>query len=354
MDAEVQNAAEHAEQPPARPPEPGSVQPPAQEEPTSPGDRPPGWRSWFRKNDAQVAADEDAPADADFDGADDDAELDDYEGAGPAGPDADDGRRGQPSQPGRLAAFRRQTARPARPRTPLVSRPLVNPRLRADPRLRVWISRLLICLVVFIAVSIWKDWRFAVSATAIVAVADTILRSRTTSITPAAVRVTTAQRATGRRLQVLKAAGYMALHARRIPGTESVIDHIVIGPSGVFIIDSQRMDTRLPVRAIGGMLFHGPNPQTQKIDHARFEAQQAATLIGTELGQRVRVRPTMVVYGPSVPWVIMRLKGVDVFDGKHVSSYFRRQSKNTAGHHLDSAQVALVFAAAAHALPALD
>ncbi|HET9894055.1 MAG TPA: nuclease-related domain-containing protein [Streptosporangiaceae bacterium] len=315
MDAEVQNAAD---------------QPPTQDEPTSSNDRQQGWRSWFRKNDPQAVAD-DASADI-------------------ALTEVEERVTGPPRPSGQT----RLPARSRRTRTPLVSRPLVNPRLRADPRLRVWISRLVLCLIVFIAVSIWKDWRFGISAAVIVAAADTILRSRTTSITPAAVRVTSARRATGRRLQVLKAAGYMALHARRIPGTESVIDHVVIGPSGVFIVDSQRMDTRLPVRAIGGMLFHGPNPQTEKIDHARYEAQQAAALIGAELGQRVRVRPTMVIYGPKLPWIIMRLKGVDVFDGGHVGLYFRKQTKATVGHHLDGAQVALVFAAAAHALPPLD
>jgi hypothetical protein len=182
--------------------------------------------------------------------------------------------------------------------------------------------------------------------------ADTVFRSKTTVVTPTSVRVWSAQRSTARRLRLLRTAGYMALHARTIPGTDSVIDHLVVGPSGVFAVDSERMDRRLPVRAIGGMLFHGPVNQAERIDHARFEAARAAALIANELGQRVRVRPAMVLY-PNVPWIVMRIKGVDVFDGHHVGTYFRKQSKATAGHHLDAAQVALVFAAAAHALPPL-
>ena len=83
-----------------------------------------------------------------------------------------------------------------------------------------------------IAVGIWQDWRLGVTAAAVVAIADTIYRSRTTSVIPAAVRVTSAQRRTRRRLFLLRPAGYVALHNRAIPGSDSVIDHLVIGPAG--------------------------------------------------------------------------------------------------------------------------
>ncbi|HWF79701.1 MAG TPA: nuclease-related domain-containing protein [Streptosporangiaceae bacterium] len=321
MDAEVEKAADRS---------------------TTTDDDQQSWRSWFGKGIKHVAADG-ADEDADDPDADD---LDTDELA--AALETSDDERARP----------RRLRRPfiggeAKVSFPLTVRPLIHPRLRADPRWRVWITRAVICLILFIAVSMWKDWRFGLTAAVIYACADTVYRSKTTGITPTAVRVTSAQRSTARRLRVLQTAGYLALHARTIPGTDTVIDHVVVGPSGVFTVDSQRMDKRLPVRAIGGMLFHGPVSQDEKIDHARFEAERAAVVLANELGQRIRVRPAMVVYGPSVPWVIMRLKGVDVFDGRHVGAYFRKQSKATAGHHLDTAQVALVFAAAAHALPAI-
>ena len=283
------------------------------------------WRSWFGKADGLAAT-----------------------------PKTDASEPARAGKPGRPRLLRRPLLDGEKKVSfPLTVRPLIHPRLRADPRWRVWITRAVVSVVLFIAVTMWLNWRFGLTAAVVYACADTVYRSKTTGITPTSVRVTSAQRSTARRLRVLRTAGYMALHARSIPGTDSVIDHVVVGPSGVFTVDSQRMDKRLPVRAIGGMLFHGPNGQDQKIDHARFEAERAAVLIAKELGQRIRVRPAMVVYGPSIPWVIMRLKGVDIFDGRHVGTYFRKQSKATAGHHLDAAQVALVFAAAAHALPAV-
>jgi hypothetical protein len=362
----------------------------AANQPTAQGEDQHSWHSWFRKDNARKTADDQAreEPDLDADQSDDESSADTPPLPQTALPqtalpeasprqdagsplDPNDGtvlndeallEGGMPVDPGSAAAGgqpdlidpgRRRALRRPPTTVPLVSRPLINPRLAKDPRLRVWISRTLICASAFIAVTIWKDWRYGVTAAVICAAVDTLFRSRTTGITPTSVRVTAAQHSTARRLRWLRTAGYMTLNTRRLPGSSSVIDHIVVGPSGIYTIDSQLMDKRLNIKAKGGMLYHGPVSQETKLDHATLEAGRAAALISAELGQRVRVRPAMVIHGPSIPWVIMRFKGVDVFDGQHVGAYFKRQSKATAGHHLDSAQVALVFAAAAHALPAL-
>jgi hypothetical protein len=237
---------------------------------------------------------------------------------------------------------------------PLMSRPLINPHLRSDPRLRVWITRLVVALAVLAGFAIGLSWRVGVTAAIIYIAADSLLRSKTTSAVPAGVRVTSAQRFTRRRLRVLQPSGYVALHARAIPGTRHVIDHVVVGPAGVFALDSERLDRRLPIRAIGGMLYHGRTSMEGRFDHAQHEAKHASTLITAELGQRVRVRAVMVLYGPSISWVIMKVKGVDVFEGSRIGTYFRRQSKAVGEHRLNHSQIAMVLAAAARALPPLD
>ena len=35
----------------------------------------------------------------------------------------------------------------------------------------------------------------------------------------------------------------------------------------------------------------------------------------------------MVIYGPTVPWGVANLRGVDVFAGRRVGKYFRRQKR---------------------------
>ena len=237
---------------------------------------------------------------------------------------------------------------------PLTSRPLVNPHLRNDPRLRVWITRAIIAVGILIGFAIGLNWRIGLTAAVIYIAADAVFRAKTTAVVPAGVRVTSAQRFTKRRLRVLQASGYLALHARNIPGTKHIIDHVVVGPAGVFTLDSQRLDRRLPLRAMGGMLYHGRESLEGRFDHAVHEAKHAANLIAAELGQRVRVRPAMVLYGPNISWVIMKVKGVDVFDGSRVGTYFRRQTNAVANHRLNTSQIAMVLAAAARALPPMQ
>jgi hypothetical protein len=182
-----------------------------------------------------------------------------------------------------------------------------------------------------VIVSVLVNWRVGVTAAALVAVIDTIYSARTMRLIPAAARVTSAQRMTRRRLFFARPFGYMAVHARAIPGTDSVIDHLVVGPSGVIAIDSERWDRRLPVRTVassaGPVLYHGPFSQKQRLAHARWEAAQASRLLSAELRREVQVEPAMVIYGPSIPWKVASIRGVDVLSGGNVGSYLRGRNR---------------------------
>jgi hypothetical protein len=48
--------------------------------------------------------------------------------------------------------------------------------------------------------------------------------------------------------------GVLALHDRRVPGRRSNIDHIAVGPSGVFVIDAKRYENaEVRMRRVGGL-----------------------------------------------------------------------------------------------------
>jgi hypothetical protein len=227
--------------------------------------------------------------------------------------------------------------------------------LASDPRLPIWITRAVLALAGGIGVTIWQGWRFGLTAAAFVAIADTVYRSRTTSVIPAAVRVTSAQRRTRRRLFLLRPAGYVALHRRAIPGSDSVIDHLVIGPGGVFALDSEHWDRRLPVRsASGDLLYHGPYSQRDRLKHATWEAKQAASRLSEALGEPVSVRPAMAIYGPTIPWIVATLDGVDVFGGRRLRKFFRRQTRTSGAGRLEAGRVEDIHVAAALALPPAD
>lgn len=252
-----------------------------------------------------------------------------------------------PSPPGRaviLGAGQRPPAGPA-PRTVLSW-------LASDPRMTWWARRAAICVAAGTAVTMLAGWRLGITVAAVAGIADTVFRSRTTAVIPAPVRVSAAQRKTRRRLARLAPSGYLALHNRLIPGTTAAIDHLVIGPAGVFAICSQRWDRRLPVRATrSGLLFHGPFSQAGRLSQLRWQAEQAGQLIGSALGEPVTVRPAMLVYGPAIPWIVARIAGVDVFGGRRLRKYLRREAAASRAHLLEDRQAELIRAAAEQVLP---
>ena len=222
----------------------------------------------------------------------------------------------------------------------------------ADPRMPIWIRRAVLAAAAGIVVGIFLDWRAGLTAAAIVAILDTIHRSRTTAVIPAAVRVTSAQRRTRRRLLLARRSGYLTLNGRAIPGTDCIVDHLIVGPAGVFAVDSERWDRRLPLRATqGGHLYHGPYSQTSRLKHAQMEAALAGRLISETLGRKQRIRPAMVIYGPSVPWTVARISGVDVFSGRRLRKYLRAQARARREQRLTREEIERIHAAADKALP---
>ena len=66
----------------------------------------------------------------------------------------------------------------------------------------------------------------------------------------------------GTRLDGLTGKGAYVLHDRRIPPTRGNIDHIVICPTGVFVIDAKKYTDRRPTLRVEGGLFR---PRTETL-----------------------------------------------------------------------------------------
>jgi hypothetical protein len=58
----------------------------------------------------------------------------------------------------------------------------------------------------------------------------------------------------GRRLDSLVRPDLLVLHDRRIPGTRANIDHIVVGASGVYVVDAKKYKGRPRLRVEGGII----------------------------------------------------------------------------------------------------
>jgi Nuclease-related domain len=224
--------------------------------------------------------------------------------------------------------------------------------LSASPRIRAWQRRALIAIVVGVVFSVVVSWRLGLTLAVVAAIADTIYQSR--RLPGRRVKMTGAQRHTRRQLAKLGRAGYRAMHGNLIPDSEEQIDHLVVGPAGVFAIDSESWDKHLVVRTKNArQLWHGPFSMKERLEHARWESERAAELLSGAVGSPVTVRPAMAVYGPRIPWDVATIREVDVFSGPRLRKYLRRRARQEGQRPLDAAEVERIYRAANEAFPHL-
>ena len=225
--------------------------------------------------------------------------------------------------------------------------------LAANPRMRIWRLRVIVAVVILLAFSILVSWQFGLTLAVIAIIADTIYRSRRNY--SRTVRMTGAQRRTRRQLAKLRRAGYRAMNGNLIPDSHEQIDHLVVGPAGVFAIDSEAWDKHLIVRTRNArQLWHGPVSMKDRLEHAHWESQQAADLLSGAMGKPVAVRPAMAVYGPKIPWDVATIREVDVFSGPRLRKYLRRRARQADARPLTDDEIEKVYAAANKAFPHLS
>lgn len=218
----------------------------------------------------------------------------------------------------------------------------------------MWKRGALLAVVAGVAFTILLSWRAGVTAAVLAAIAYAIYLSRQPAGRgePRAVRLSTAQRRTRRQLARLERVGFRSLHSRPIPGSDEFIDHLVVGPTGVYAIDSEGWDKRLPVRhQKARQLWLGPFSKKERLEHARWEARQAGELLAAELGAEVGVRPAMAIYGPAIPWGVLTIRDVDVFSGGRLRRYLRKNAGPGRTPRLSRGEVERISEVAARVLP---
>jgi hypothetical protein len=86
------------------------------------------------------------------------------------------------------------------------------------------------------------------------------------------------ERRTARLLARLEGQGWVVLHDLAVPGSRANLDHLVIGPSGVYVIDSKQYRSRLQLDP-SGRLWHGRYPLTAALRAVSFKADRAAQVL---------------------------------------------------------------------------
>jgi hypothetical protein len=127
---------------------------------------------------------------------------------------------------------------------------------------------------------------------------------------------------TGRLLEPLEAEGFRILHDRQIPGSRANIDHIVIGPPGIYVVETKSLGGSLQIR--DNEVFVSGRRRTKMIDEVKREALAVQTALAKELAARGwMVTPVICVHRADLPWLRSEVAGVRIVSGKDLVKRLR-------------------------------
>jgi hypothetical protein len=119
------------------------------------------------------------------------------------------------------------------------------------------------------------------------------LRFRPSEQVTAWQRGAAGERRTARLLDRLTRDGYVAFHDLAIPGSPANVDHLVIGPTGVFVIDSKQW-TGSVQQGADGLVWHNHYRLDRTLETVRWEADTIGRLLST------RIHPLLCVHDAQV------------------------------------------------------
>jgi hypothetical protein len=110
---------------------------------------------------------------------------------------------------------------------------------------------------------------------------------------------------TARLLDRLGRDGYVVLHDLAVPGSPANIDHLAIGPSGVFVIDSKQWTGHVHQSA-DGLIWHNHYRLDRTLATVRWEAETLGRLLG------IPAAPLLCVHGARVQGGGLHAQGVAI------------------------------------------
>jgi hypothetical protein len=113
------------------------------------------------------------------------------------------------------------------------------------------------------------------------------------------------ERRTARLLERLVRDGYVVFHDLAVPDSGANVDHLVIGPSGVFVIDSKQW-TGSVQQGSDGLAWHNHYQLDRTLETVRWEAETIGRLLGTQAAA------LLCVHGASIQGGGLHAQGVAI------------------------------------------
>jgi Nuclease-related domain len=145
------------------------------------------------------------------------------------------------------------------------------------------------------------------------------LRFRPSPETRAWQRGAAGERHVARLLEPLVRQGWGANHDLRVPASKANIDHVVVGPPGIFAIDTKHYRGRLRLSR-DGLLWHGRHFLAATLSATRWEADKLQARIGAP---DLAVVLIVAVVGAVVPYGQITATGVTVVPARRLPGLLR-------------------------------
>jgi hypothetical protein len=113
------------------------------------------------------------------------------------------------------------------------------------------------------------------------------------------------ERRTAHLLRRLHRDGFVVFHDLAVPGSPANVDHLVIGPSGVFVIDSKQWSGSV-YQGRNGLAWHDHYPLDRTLETVRWEARAISRILGT------RAAALLCVHGAHVQGGGLEAQGVAI------------------------------------------
>jgi hypothetical protein len=107
---------------------------------------------------------------------------------------------------------------------------------------------------------------------------------------------TRGQHATDRLVAPLSERGFVVLRDVAVPNSAVSVDHVLIGPTGVFVVESKRWKLDEPVREHKGQLFSGALFRGEEVDRLVWAASKVARHADLHRFPEVRTHAVMCIH----------------------------------------------------------
>jgi hypothetical protein len=126
-------------------------------------------------------------------------------------------------------------------------------------------------------------------------------------------------------LDPLADEGYVVMHDLRIPMSRANIDHLVIGPTGVFVVETKNIVGALKVRG-GDVTIRGR--RIGVVDEVKSELEAVWNALGPTLEEwGVGLQPVICAHRADLPWFKSRVAGIPIVSGRGLVRLIRGRSE---------------------------